>query len=76
MKKFTYWRNAIVSELYVVDAESEEAAVEMLNNGEVEVFSTEWVDWATSRYELEHVEIIDPLYRMVKDYKSVDSLVE
>ncbi len=74
MKRFTYWRNAIVSELYVVEAESEEAAVEMLNEGLVEVFSTEWVDWATSRYELEHVELIDPLYRMVKDYKSVDSL--
>ena len=68
MKRFTYWRNAIVSELYVVDAESEEAALELLNNGEVEVHSEEWVDWATGRYELEHIEIIDPLYRMVKDY--------
>jgi hypothetical protein len=27
------------------------------------------MDWATDHYELEHVEIIDPLYRMVKDYK-------
>jgi hypothetical protein len=69
MKRFTYWRNAIVSELYVVEAESEEQAVEMLQNGEVEVHSEEWMDWATDRFELEHVEIIDPLYRMVKDYK-------
>ena len=69
MKRFTYWRNAIVSELYVVEAESEEAALEQLNNGEVEVYSEEWMDWATDNYELEHVEIIDPLYRMVKDYK-------
>jgi len=68
MKKFTYWRNAIVSEVYVVEAETEEAAVEMLNNGEVEVFSTEWVDWATRSWQLEHVEEQDPLYRMVKDY--------
>ena len=34
------------------------------------------MDWATDDFELEHVEIIDPLYRMVKDYNSVDNLVE
>jgi fructose-1,6-bisphosphatase/inositol monophosphatase family enzyme len=74
MKKFTFWRNAIVSELYVVDAATEEQAREMLQAGEVEVFSEEWMDWATDDFELEHVEIIDPLYRMVKDYESVDKL--
>jgi hypothetical protein len=74
MKKFTFWRNAIVSELYVVDAATEEEAREMLQAGEVEVFSEEWMDWATDDFELEHVEIIDPLYRMVKDYNSVDKL--
>ena len=76
MKKVTFWRNAIVSELYVVDAATEEEAREMLQNGEVEVFSEEWMDWATDDFELEHVEIIDPLYRMVKDFESVDKLVE
>lgn len=76
MKKFTYWRNAIISEIYVVEAETEEAALEQLNNGLVEMFSSEWMDWDTDRYVLEHIEIIDPLYRMVKDYKSVDNLVE
>jgi hypothetical protein len=74
MKKFTFWRNAIVSELYVVDAATEEEAREMLQNGEVEVFNEEWVDWNMDDFELEHVEIIDPLYRMVKDYESVDKL--
>ena len=34
MKKFTFWRNAIISELYVVDAATEEEAREMLQNGE------------------------------------------
>ena len=68
MKKFTFWRNAIVSELYVVDAATEEEARVMLQNGEVEVFNEEWMDWATDDFELEHEEIIDPLYRMVKDY--------
>ena len=76
MKRFTFWRNAIISELYVVDAATEEAAREMLQAGEVEVFNEEWMDWATDDFELEHVEIIDPLYRMVKDYESVDKLVE
>ncbi len=74
MKKFTFWRNAIISELYVVECESEEQAREMLRNGEVEVFNEEWIDWATGDFELEDVEELDPLYRMVKDYKSVDSL--
>ena len=68
MKKFTFWRNAIISETYVVECETEEQAREMLWNGKVEVFTEEWVDWATDDFELEHVEIIDPLYRMVKDY--------
>ena len=76
MKKFTFWRNAIISEVYVVECDTEEQAREMLQNGEVEVLSEEWVDWATRDYELEHEEIIDPLYRMVKDYQSVDSLAE
>jgi hypothetical protein len=58
----------------VVDAATEEEAREQLQAGEVEVFSEEWMDWATDDFELEHVEIIDPLYRMVKDYESVDKL--
>jgi hypothetical protein len=74
MKRFTFWRNAIVAETYIFEAESEEAAREMLQSGEVEVFSEEWVDWANGSYELEDVEELDPLYRMVKDYKSVDKL--
>jgi ssDNA-binding replication factor A large subunit len=68
MKRFTFWRNAIVSEVYVVEAATEDAAREQLMNGEVEVFTEEWVDWATDNFELEHEEIVDPLYRMVKDY--------
>jgi len=68
MKKFTFWRNSIIAETYEFEAESEEHAREMLQNGEVEVMNEEFIDWATSDYELEHVEELDPLYRMVKDY--------
>ena len=71
MKRFTFWRNAIISEVYVVECETEEKAREMLQNGEVEVFTEEWMDWATDNFELEHIEIIDPLYRMVKDYEQI-----
>jgi hypothetical protein len=74
MKKFTFWRNAIVAETYIVEAESEDAAREMIRDGSVEVFSEEWIDWATGDFELEDVEELDPLYRMVKDYKLVDKL--
>jgi hypothetical protein len=68
MKRFTFWRNAIVAEVYVVECESEEKAREMLLNGEVEVFTEEWMDWATRDFELEHEEIIDPLYLMIKQH--------
>ena len=52
----------------MVECETEEQAREMLQNGEVEVFNEEWMDWATDDFELEHTEIIDPLYKMVKEY--------
>lgn len=68
MKRFTFWRNAIVSETYIVEAETEEAAREMLRDGSVDVFSEEWIDWATDDFELEDTEELDPLYRMVKEY--------
>ena len=69
MKAFTFWRNAIISEIYVVECDTEEQAREMLQSGEVEVFNEEWVDWASDDFHLEHIEIIDPLYKMVKEYK-------
>ena len=74
MKRFTFWRNAIVSELYVVEAEHEDAARQQILDGTVDVFSEEFVEWATGDFELEHVEIIDPLYKMVKDYNGMDSI--
>jgi hypothetical protein len=74
MKRFTFWRNSIVAETYEFEAESEEQAREMLMNGEVEVHSEEFMDWATRDFELEHVEELDPLYVMVKEFKSVDKM--
>ena len=68
MKRFTFWRNAIIAETYVVEAENEEAAREMIFNGSVDPTDTEWIDWHGDNFELEDVEELDPLYRMVKDY--------
>jgi len=56
MPKYTFWRNAIVAETYIVEARDEEAARQQLWDGEVEVFSEEFVDWATSDFQLEDVE--------------------
>ncbi len=73
MKKYTFWRNCIVAETFEVEAESEEEAREIVRDSNP--VHEEWIDWLTDDFELEDVEEIDPLYRMVKDYKSVDNLV-
>lgn len=72
-KKFTFWRNAIVAETYEVEAESEDEAREIVRDA-AGPDHEEWIDWLTDDFELESVEELDPLYCMVKDYKSVDSL--
>jgi len=74
MKKFTFWRNSIVSESFYVEAESEEEAREKLDAGEYDSEISEYIDWATDDFVLEDTEELDPLYRMVKDYESVDRL--
>jgi len=73
MKKFTFWRNCIVAETFEVVAESEEEARDLVRDENP--VREEWVDWLSDDFELENIEELDPLYRMVKDYKSVDSLV-
>jgi DNA-dependent RNA polymerase auxiliary subunit epsilon len=73
MKKFTFWRNSIVAETFQVEAESEEEARELVRDASPVL--EEWIDWLSDDFELEDSEEIDPLYRMVKDYKSVDNLV-
>jgi hypothetical protein len=56
MPKYTFWRNAIVAETYIVEAKTEEAARQQLWDGSVDVFTEEWVDWASSDFQLEDVE--------------------
>lgn len=73
MKKFTFWRNAVIAETYELEAESEEAAREMLMNSSVDPVHTEFIDWYTDEFQLECAEELDPLYVMVRDHKCVTS---
>ncbi len=66
MKKFTFWRNCIVAETFEVEAESEEEARELVRDADVK--SEEWIDWLSDDFELDSVEELDPLYKMVKEY--------
>lgn len=74
MKRYTFWRNAVIAETYIVEAENEEIARDMLFNGAVDPVHTEWIDWQGDRFELEEVEELDPLYRMIKDYDGLHSI--
>ena len=68
IKRFTFWRNAIVAETYVVEAETEEEARDLVRdcNGPVH---EEWIDWLSDDFELEETEDLDQLYMMVKEYE-------
>jgi DNA-dependent RNA polymerase auxiliary subunit epsilon len=67
-KRFTFWRNSIVSESFYVEADSEDEAREKLANCEYDSEVTEFIDWASDGFELEDIEELDPLYKMVKEY--------
>lgn len=56
MPKYTFWRNAIITETYEVTAATEEEAQEKLFNGECDPITSDWQDWATGGFELEFVE--------------------
>jgi hypothetical protein len=68
MKKFTVWRRTEQVETYIVEAESEDQAIEQLNNGCHDPVDTEFIDWIDG-WQVETVEELDPLYVMIKDYR-------
>ncbi len=75
--KFILVRAARIDEYYEVEADSESEALEYAYDGNLgDPIRTEFIDWADDEYQVVDVEVIDPLYVMVKDYKSVDNLVE
>ena len=67
-RSVSYPRGAIVAfTVLEVEAEDEEQARDMMCETGDPV-RTEWMDWATRDWELDDVEELDPLYRMVRDY--------
>ena len=74
--KFILVRAARIDEYYEVEADSESEALEYAYDGNLgDPFKTEFIDWSDDEYQVVDTEVIDPLYVMVKDYKSVDKLV-
>lgn len=65
--KFTFNRRAVIDEQYVVEAESEEAAVEMMYNGEYgDPVHIEFDDWADEGWECTGREEVEQLTKFVK----------
>lgn len=72
---YTLVRAAVIDEYYEIEADSPEEALEIANDGNLpDPSHIEFVDWRDDEYQVADEEILDPLYVMVKDYKSVDSL--
>ena len=68
--KFTLTRSAIIEEYYEIEADSEEEALSIAYDGGYgDPVRTEFVDWRDDEWSAIDCENIDPLYRMVKDYK-------
>jgi hypothetical protein len=79
MKKFKFLmsRTSLIQESFWVEADSEEEAKELGFDGEVDNCDPdrrEWIDYYDDEWSIDETECIDPLYRMVKDYESVDKL--
>ena len=73
--KYIIVRAAVIDEYYEVEADSETEALEYAYDGNLaDPVKTEFVDWRDDEYQVVETEVIDPLYRMVKDYKLVDNL--
>jgi hypothetical protein len=66
---YTLIRAAVIDEYYEIEAESEEEAMSIAYDGCYgEPVRTEFIDWRDDAWQVADVEVIEPLYRMVKDY--------
>lgn len=67
---YTLCRAAIIDEYYEIEADSEEEALSLAYDGNLgDPVRTEFIDWRDDEYQVCDEELIEPLYRMVKDYK-------
>ena len=68
--RFTFSRRVVMNEVYVIEADSEEEAVDALSEGWYGYpVESEFVDWYDDDFELERREVIDPLHTMIKEYE-------
>jgi hypothetical protein len=77
MPKFKYImvRAAVIDEYYEIEADSESEALDLVMDGDYgDPIKTEFVDWRDDEWQVADTEEIEPLYRMIKDYKLVDKL--
>ena len=73
--KFILVRAAVIDEYYEVEADSEQEALDRAYDGDLpDPYRTDFVDWRDDEYQVADQEEIEPLYRMIKDHKSVDKL--
>lgn len=58
MPKYTFSRSSIVEELFTVEADTEEEALDLVWDGDpcVSIEQGEWIDWYHEEYHLESVE--------------------
>ena len=69
---YTLCRAAVIDEYYEIEADSEEEALGLAYDGNLgDPVRTEFVDWRDDEYQVADEELIEPLYRMVKDYEPV-----
>ena len=61
MRTYVFTRRSIVEEIFTVKAQSEDAALDMIQEGNCLVEHGEWVDWHDRSYEFESVsdELVD-----------------
>jgi hypothetical protein len=74
MKKFKFLmsRTSLIQESFWVEADSEEEAMELGFDGEIdngEPAHSEWIDYTDDEWSIDKKECIDPLYVMVKEYQ-------
>ena len=73
--RFRFSRRVVLDEIYEIEADSEEEAIDMMTSGEYgDPVETEFIDWYDDDFHFEDKEPIDPLVKMVAEYK--DNLVD
>lgn len=71
--KFLMSRTSLIQESFWVEADTEEEAMELGMNGEVdndEPALRQWLDYYDDEWSIDEKECIDPLYVMVKEYQT------